>query len=192
VGNVAEGDGGGVYLMDSDDVRLENNIVSGNLVEAGGVGAGMCLDESTAHMVHTTLAQNAGGDGSGIHVGLTSSVWMTNTIVVSHTVGITVTGGSSASTMTTLWGDGEWANLTDWGGAGMVTTVAANVVGHPGFVNPSQGDYRIRGGAAVDAAVYAGVDDDVDGHARPIGDGYDIGAHEAYLPVFMPIIYKGF
>jgi hypothetical protein len=49
-------------------------------------------------------------------------VAVTNTILVSHTVGIRVTAGNTATLEATLWGSGPWANDTDWGGAGTVIT----------------------------------------------------------------------
>ena len=42
---------------------------------------------------------------------------LTNTILVSHTVGISVSVGSTATLEATLWGSGVWANGNDWGGS---------------------------------------------------------------------------
>ncbi len=104
---------------------------------------------------------------------------MTDTILVSHTVGISVTAGNTATLQATLWGSGAWANGSDWGGAGSITTGTVNVWGDPAFVNPDAGDYHILPtSAAVDAGVHAGVTTDIDGDARPYGNGYDIGADE--------------
>ncbi|HNR96858.1 MAG TPA: choice-of-anchor Q domain-containing protein, partial [Anaerolineae bacterium] len=44
------------------------------------------------------------------------------------------------------------------------------------------GDYHLLpGSAAIDAGVFSGVAVDLDGQARPVGAGYDLGADE-YVP----------
>ncbi len=50
--------------------------------------------------------------------------------------------------------------------------------------------YLTSSSAAIDAGVDAGVTTDIDGDARPWGEGYDIGADElrqryVYLPLVM-------
>ena len=111
---------------------------------------------------------------------------LTNTILVSHSVGIYVESGNTARLEATLWGSGAWANGSDWGGDGSITTGTVNLWGDPAFVNPDAGDYHIgSGSAAVDASLDAGIGEDIDGDARPLdgdGDGadeFDIGADEA-------------
>jgi hypothetical protein len=49
-------------------------------------------------------------------------VAVTNTILASQTLGITVTVGNSVTLEATLWGSDAWANDADWGGAGTVIT----------------------------------------------------------------------
>ncbi len=149
-------------------------------------------------LVHTTLARNGstlltrgadGGDGSGIHVtGLEwnetyypSAVVMTNTILVSHTVGITVTAGNTATLNTTLW----HANGTDYEGNVIHTNDRS---GDPAF--DTDGYHLTSSSAAIDAGVDAGVTTDIDGDTRPWGEGHDIGADEfrqwyVYLPLVM-------
>ena len=89
----------------------------------------------------------------------------------------------------TLWGNG-----TDWAGDGIILTGTVNIWGHPAFVDPDAGDYHLGpGGAAIDAGVDAGVTTDIDGHARPNGNGFDIGADEYYrmLYTYLPLVLKG-
>ena len=215
-GNTASNDGGGLYLEESD-ATLNSNIVSGNT--ASNKGGGLCLDESDARLtnnviadnqadagsglyvmgsspclLHTTIARNTGDDGSGISMIYGSHVALTNTILVSHTVGITVTAGSAAVLEATMWGSDTWANTTDWGGAGTIVTGTVNVWGDPVFVDPDAGDYHIGpGSAAIDAGVDAGVTVDVDGEPRPLGMGYDIGSDEftsAHYEIYLPLVMR--
>jgi len=206
--NSVVGDGGGGYILFSDDVTftantilsntdtgvcfygcedalLDNNVIADN---EGGVS----ITGHTTRLRHNTIARNGAlgvsvwgywdGDGTAI---------LTDTILVSHTVGLTVTAGNTATLEATLWGDGAWANTTDWGGAGYITTGTVNVRGNPAFVDPDNGDYHIgSGSAAIDAGVDAGVLTDIDGDTRPIGLGFDIGADEARLRVYLPLVLR--
>jgi uncharacterized repeat protein (TIGR01451 family) len=170
--------GGGLYLDESDAILTNNLIAANQVITAGG---GLYVVDSSPRLLHNTLARNGGGDGSGVYVisqWWISNVALTNTILVSHTVGITVAAGSTATLEGTLWGSGDWANDTDWGGDGTIVTGAVNAWGDPAFVDPDAGDYHISpGSAAVNAGVDAGVPDDIDGDLR--SDGYpDIGADE--------------
>ncbi len=189
--------GGGLYLYFSD-ARLTNNLVADNRADAEG--SGVYARGSSPRLLHTTVARNRGGDGSGIYLtddaGGYSTVALTNTILVSHTVGITVTPGNTATLEATLWGSGTWANDMDWGGTGTIVTGLHNYWGDPVFVNPDAGDYHIgSGSAALDRGVDTGVTVDIDGDPRPIGAGYDLGAdefstavdaeHFIYLPVVL-------
>jgi uncharacterized repeat protein (TIGR01451 family) len=187
--NTATGDGGGVYMDFADSPTLANNMVADN--QAGGAGSGLYIKASFPQLLHTTIARNRGGDGSGVYVTwyrdpvvcVGGGVDLTNTILVSHTVGIVVTAGwectSTAALEATLWGTGTWANETDWGGAGIILTGTVNSWDDPAFVNPDTGDYHISpGSGAIDTGVDAGVITDIDGEPRPYGLGYDIGADE--------------
>jgi len=207
VGNSAsvghEREGGGVFINESRGIVLINNVVADNRLTDGGLGAGVYIRGSQCDFRHTTIARNSGGDDSGIHVrgnphwGEYSTVALTNTILVSHTVGITVAVGNTATLEATLWGSGDWANGADWGGAGTILVGTHNYWGDPAFIDPNAGDYHIGpGSAAIDAGVDAGVSDDIDGDPRPAGGGYDIGADERREPetfsVYLPVVLKQF
>jgi hypothetical protein len=117
---------------------------------------------------------------------------MTNTILVSHTIGITVDAASLALLDHTLWGADEWANLTDIGGAGTITSTNA-ITGTPDFVDPASGDYHIgENSAAIDAGTDAGITEDIDGDPRPLEAGFDIGADEfqRILETYLPFLIK--
>jgi uncharacterized repeat protein (TIGR01451 family) len=192
--NTASDQGGGLYLWMSD-ATLSGNTLLNNAANRGGgnqaadSGSGVYVYEASARLVHNTVARNSGGDGSGVHVtnwymsGYSSDVALTNTILVSHTVGIHVSSGNVATLEATLWGDGDWANGTDWGGGGTIVTGTVNLWGDPAFLAPEGGDYHIgSASAAHNAGVNAGVNQDMDGQPRPMGSGYDIGADEFHGP----------
>jgi uncharacterized repeat protein (TIGR01451 family) len=179
--------GGGLFLGFSR-ATLINGIIVDN--QAENEGDGLYLLGSSAHLLHTTIARNGmtrlaaeRHNSNGIYAttslfGDPTTVALTNTIVVSHGLGITVSTGSSVTLEGMLWGKGAWANTTDWSGNGAVVTGTVNVRGDPAFVDPGNGDYHIHPtSAARDAGVDAGVIGDLDGDLRT--DGHpDIGADE--------------
>lgn len=178
-GNSTTGNGGGIYL-DIAGPALANTWLVGN--QAAGRGSGVYMRGSASVLRHTTLARNTGGDGSGLCVtnllNTYSSLTLVNTILVSHTVGITVAAGCTATLQGTLWGSGAWANGVDWSGAGTINRTG-NHWGNPTFVDAAAGDYHLDyGSPATDAGVASGVPLDADGQARPHYGGYDLGADE--------------
>lgn len=177
--NSASFQGGGLYLS-RDTTRLVNNVFARN---AAPTGSGLFLISVSTTLLHTTLAQNTGGDGSGLYVTDFSEdpshIEMVNTILVSHTVGVTVTANSVVTMEATLWGDGEWSNQRNWDGAGTLITGSVNLWQQPGFVDPTENDYHLSSdSAAWEMGVPAGIDHDLDGEIRPMGWLPDIGADE--------------
>lgn len=189
--------GGGVY-MNTCTATLVNNVVADNRTEQAG--SGIFIYASKAQLLHNTIARNRGGHGVGILIARylgTSHVELTNTILVSHTVGISVTSDSTATLHGTLWGTNEWANTLNWYGTHVFLT--ASVGGTPNFVDPYNHDYHLlTGSAAIDAGVFAGVTTDIEGHSRLPDYGglrVDIGAYESEYQgiikhVFLPVTLK--
>jgi hypothetical protein len=106
---------------------------------------------------------------------------MTNTILVSHTIGISVAQGSEAILESTLWGDGSWANETDWAGDGSIITGTRNYWLSPGFVDPSNLDYHLGPtSAAIDLGIPTSLAIDIDNQPRPNPNSMipDLGADE--------------
>ena len=194
ISNVSNLRGGGLSLLGGSDATLTNNVIADN------VGTALHIGHSSPRLLHNTIARNRSSDGGAINVAAGGAVTMTNTILVSHTVGISVTVGGTATLEATLWGVGEWANLTDWQVAGSITIGMRNYWASPAFVDPDARDYHIGlGSAALDAGVNAGVYRDIDGEARPFDsnqDGiyeYDIGADECtqqYSYLHLPVLLK--
>jgi len=185
--------GGGLRLLISN-VTLVNNVVVDN---QGGGGGGIHIGGSDVRMLHTTIAHN---DDIGVYVtdfGAPnySTLAMTNTILVSHTMGILVNPSNAASLEATLWGNDAWANSADWGGTGTIVTDTINIWDDPAFFAPGFFDYHILPtSAAVDAGVNAGVAIDVDGQTRPRDGIYDIGADELndYTFVYLPLTARDY
>jgi hypothetical protein len=168
--------GCGLGLIDSY-ATLINNIVTDNRTGSGP--SGLCISGTRSQMLHTTIARNLGGDGSGVFVADGSTVAMTNTILVSQTIGVLVAEGNAAALEATMWGDGAWDNGTDWGGPGAIEPGTVNLWSEPGFVEPAEGNYHILPSSnAVDAGVEAGVTMDIDSEARPFNLAPDLGADE--------------
>jgi hypothetical protein len=180
------GSGGGLYLDDGEQVTLNNMLVAGNQIPATGVGSGIYVSDTSPIMLHATLASNAGGDGSAIHA-YNATMTLENTILVSHTIGITATGNSAVTLETTLWGEDTWANGLDFGGTGEINHTH-NLSGDPAFNAPNLGDYHLTlGSDAIDQGTNTGLTTDLDNQPRPnpITNLPDLGADEVWT--FSPI-----
>jgi hypothetical protein len=212
--NFSEDEGGGLYFLASDNIKLDANIISDNLGSRGGglylensditmtntviadhqipgSGGGLFITQSSARLLYTTFARNS----SGVYItdgGVTfSTVAMTNTILFSHTVGLTVTAGNTATLNGVLW----FSNTINIGGMGTIT-VTNEYTGDSAFA--ADGYHLTANSAAIDRGVNAGVATDIDGDPRPVDgdlDGItmpDLGADE-FLPLYyLPIIFKNF
>jgi hypothetical protein len=175
----ATGRGGGLNAS-SSSLTLTNNIVADN--HANTQGSGLWSEGSiawgpvTGHLRHNTIANNH-SSGQGVYAGAYTTLAFTNTILVGHTVGITVAAGSTATLEATLWHD----NGADTSGPGTVITGTVNIYGDPAFLDPLNGDYHIGPtSAAIDQGVPAGVTTDIDGQPRDASP--DLGADELYPP----------
>jgi len=177
-----KGLGGGLFVGLGNKSLLVNTVIgdnfSGPTPDSGG--GGVAVEVSFPRFVHTTIARNTSGDGSGVYVLDSprpySTVFLTNTILVSHTVGITVPAGHTALLDGVLWYDNAGANTS---GAGNIA-VTDEFAGDPAFA--PDGYHLLPVSAAVDRGVDAGVTDDVDEQDRPHNDLPDLGADEWHPP----------
>jgi hypothetical protein len=182
--------GGGLYL--DTYATLTNTVVADN--QADTAGSGLYIKGGSHRLLHTTIARNSGGDGSGIYVtggSVYRTVALTNTILVSHTVGISVTGGNTVTVNSILW---HGTPITVSQATIATVTVQNQQQGDPRFA--ADGYHLIAGSAAVDEGVDAGVTTDIDGDSRPQASAPDLGADE-FVPesapdgdIYLPIIMK--
>ncbi len=185
-----------LYLYHLSPFTLTNNLIVDNLSTydwtqhqaVGIVGGRGCL-------LHNTIARN--GNTYGLRLTENAIVTLTNSIVVSHTVGITVGAGSWVWHDGILWGGSLWRNLTRTAGPGNVVKGPVQFLEDPVFLAPDRGDYRITTRSpGVDDALDLGVTDDVDGRNRPRDGDHDgvaepdIGASEAYELFHLPAVLK--
>jgi hypothetical protein len=128
-------------------------------------------------MRHNTLARN--GD-LGLYVAAASvlynSVYMTNTIVADHDVGISVTADNEFEVWNVLW---YRTPLTLSASSSAYVELTNQFTGDPRFVAPEEGDYHLDvGSAAVDRGLVVGPAVDKDGLPRSQGAAPDLGAYE--------------
>lgn len=188
--NAAGMHGGGLHLYLRSDPVLTNTVIADNRADISG--SGLYIWNSVPRLLHTTVARNAGGDGSGLYVrNDLQPVWtvsLTNTILVSHSVGISVSAGSVITVNGILWDSGT-PITTSQSGLTTLVSVRNQVVGEPVFA--PDGYHLLPQSAAVDRGVAAGVHVDIDGEPRPSGLGYDLGADEMSSPFFAAFTHSG-
>ena len=178
----------GLYLRGVSPFTVTNNIIAGNrssFVKSSAVLAG----NSDGGFLHNTVVDNEniyGYPSSGFQIDGGATVALTNTIVVSNALGITVTQGSTASLEHTFF----YAHSEgDTGGLGAITNTHP-ITGQDPLLTA---DYHLWADSpAIDAGVNAGVTLDIDGDGRPNGAGYDVGADEFYRSwnSFLPLVWR--
>ncbi len=130
------------------------------------------VSQGEVEILHTTIASPTVAADPAIIV-LAGTVGITDTIIASHTVGISVTTGTVFQDYTLFFGNG--ANT-----AGAVSGGVHSLNGDPLFVNPAADDYHLGNGSlAIDAGIDQGVATDFEGDPRPLGAGFDIGFDES-------------
>ena len=175
-GNIFTGNsanlGGGAYLWYNHSL-LTNNVFLKN--QANQRGSGLWIGGSNPLLLHTTFAGNSGGDGSAVMVAdantTPSTLMITNTILVSHTVGISITADSAATINGILWFNSPITVSQTTG----TFNIQHQYQGDPAF--SADGYHITAGSAAIDKGVPAGVLSDIDGQPRPVQTP-DLGADE--------------
>lgn len=161
--------GGGFYHdFDNVSVTIVNSLFADNFAQTGA--ALNFTANANANLSHLTIARSFGA-GSAVAVS-GGTVGIGNSIIVSNSVGLALTGGSLFSTYNLFAG-----NTTDKSGA--ISGGLNEVSGDPAFANPAMHDYRLRmTSAARDKGTNAGFARDFEGQARTFGTAPDIGFDE--------------
>jgi len=184
--------GGGVVSEIGTETWINNIIVDNQASSAGG---GVWIRGSSPRLLHNTIARNSSGDGSGVYITQCDWCWwdahsnvaLTNTILVDHSVGISVTGGNTVTVNGVLWYD---TPITVSQSITAVVTVHNQHKGDPAFA--ADGYHLMAGSAAIDMGINAGITSDIDGELRPAGSGYDLGADELWHNVYLPLIIRNY
>jgi hypothetical protein len=163
----------------TNTIFFENGATSyGSAIDTGG---------SIAHLWHTSLTLD-GFNNSAVYVGYgtfgPSTVYMTNTLAVSHSVAIsTGTVLNTAVLNGVLWnGNGQ-----NTGGGGTITVTNA-YTGTPDF--ESEGFFIDANSAAINRGVPSPVSTDFGGDPR-LG-APDLGADEYVIFIFLPLTLRNF
>jgi uncharacterized repeat protein (TIGR01451 family) len=177
--NEAGQQGGGIAITRRSQAQLGSNAVVDN--RAGTTGSGIYVSGSQPMLIHTTIARNHGGDGSGVAAvqqeGSFSTVTMVNTIFANQSQGVKATVGSTITLQATLW-DSNGQNWSLGVGAGTIITGVAslNFFGEARF--QADGIHLQNNSKAIGVGVPSNVGRDVDGDGRPQGNGPELGADE--------------
>jgi hypothetical protein len=180
--------GAGVYLWYSSS-ELTNDVIMDNQASAYGRGSGLWMGGSEPQILQTTFARNTGGDGSALMVtdaGSTpTSLVMTNTLIVDHSVGISVTAGSQVDLDGVLW----HSTPVTISQSGATVNVQHQIQGDPAL--NADGYHLTAGSAAIDKGLPSGVHHDIDGQPR-FSNTTDLGADEFWAPGSLHFIYAPF
>ncbi len=188
-GNVAQqGGGAALHGFGAYDVPslLTNNLFVGNTATST-VGSQILFDAplARARVLHNTLVGAATNPGAAISI-RQSNVFITNTLIVSHTTAISRTGAAGSAREAFNLFDSNTANL-----AGAIVSGGGSITATPGFVNASTGNYRISAASpARNAGALTIVLFDFEGDPRIQPDiGYDEYVVPPFL-VFMPMTLR--
>jgi hypothetical protein len=178
--------GRGWYIYEVYRGRIVNSLFVDNSAQAG---AALYLHASgDLQILHTTIADPIFNSAAAVEIVSGTSIFVgkvgiTNTIIVSHAVGISRTAGLVSENYNLFFGNTRHLSGTMSGGT-------HDVYGKPDFVNPALDNYWIIStSAAIDTAVNVGIFADLDGNRRPARVGFDIGAYESQFPfICLPVI----
>jgi hypothetical protein len=186
------------FATNKSNVQFINNIIAENRVISNtantplpedGFGSGVAIWRSDATFVHNTIANHREGFGQAIYATRDAKLWLTNTILLSNTVGIQADNNTTVQADATLWG-----NTANTVGGG-IAIGTRNYTGDPAFVAPTQHNYHLLpGSAASKKGTATSTRFDIDGDRRFNLSAPDLGADEictVCLRTYLPILSQG-
>jgi parallel beta-helix repeat protein len=191
--NSAGINGGGIYCQNASAIITSSKINRNTAVRPGGSGGGICFrDSDGSALINSLVTDNSAINSGGVYC-YGSSVTILNTTITRN--GSTVGGGlgcdnesSPSISNCILWNNTPEEISQDSSSSSLVTycdvkrnyTGEGNFYADPLFVGAENGDYHLSiGSPCIYAATAASAPDtDLEGHLRPQGYGYDIGAYE--------------
>lgn len=192
--------GGGVIASNNSEVDLSQTYVNSNSANFGG---GIYATASPVVLFNVLLTRNdaSGAVGDAIRLYSGATLTATNNTLANNNAGGTTTGhainlldSTIAMINTIIWGHsysldsaGQTIDCSDIQGGYSGT---GNINQDPAFISPASLNFRIpRTSPAVDACP-GGPAVDLDGNSRPVGTGYDMGAYEALIQAYLPLIQR--
>ena len=183
IANKSNSDGGGIYLS-AGALSVTNALFARNY-SGSGRGAAMVFGASGGGTLrHSTIASPTLASGSAV-IALVGTLNITNTIIASHSIGISRTSGIVNENFNLFF-----ANTTDR--VAGISAGANTIYANPAFAQPAADNYHLSAASAArDTGVNIGIGVDFDGDARPIGPGFDIGFDETpWRPAFIPLVLR--
>jgi len=175
--NTTNGNGGGAYFTGATEKQVVNALFASNT--AANQGAAIYVDDADPlRIIHATIVSPTLPTGATQAVYVANgTVYLTNTIVASHTIGLEQVGGMVE----------ENYNLFDvvtTPFSGSISTGVDSVTGTAGFYDTT--NYTLTASSqAIEIGAEAGVTTDYFGAVRPQGVAPDIGyAESPYLRTF--------
>lgn len=171
--------GGGVYIRAEPPVTRPSVIVNNlwldnDAAQGAGFYSGVENSDSSdveAEIGHNTIARHTFSTVSAIEIA-TGNANVRNNILAHHTVGVKAIGDADVISDYSLY----YLTITNQEG---VSGGEHNLDGDPLFVAPELGDYHLQSDSpARDSGETVDVVQDLEGVARPQGNGFDRGAFE--------------
>ncbi|NOX60689.1 MAG: hypothetical protein GXP42_01875 [Chloroflexi bacterium] len=205
-GNRAQGPdewgGGGLLIGEGASPVIEDSVIVDNSV-GGGAGA-VRVGDASFTMMNTLVAGNSGRPA--IHANNASMTLINVTLADNGPHGGILLNQSHGTILNSILWEEEGEDIVAANGGDFTMTYSdvedgapageGNISADPMFVNPTQGDYRLRAGSpAIDAGTnQSAPDHDLDGLSRPFdgnGDGdaiTDMGAYEFRHRLNFPLL----
>ena len=177
--------GGGVYCEDGSPVFINNQISANTATGGASKGGGITCHGSSATLLHNTICDNVADIGGGACSFEAGTGLPTLTLTNNILWGNLGPAGPQLGVGPDVTLDIDYCDVQGGQGAADIDPAATvfwgsnNIDADPLFVDAAYGDYHLTEfSACKDTGTDAGVYIDIEGHARPLWDGFDMGGYE--------------